>query len=305
MNPQIRRLFLFLAVLFVALIATSTYWLWRSPDLEARQGNPTLVVRQVTIERGLIYASDGKTVLAQNRQRKIGGRTWYLRTYPAGGLVAQTVGYSTVARSRAGLKKSMNDYLTGSNSNLSTIIARTLDKLRGLTQQGNSLVLTVDARAQAEAVRLLEPYCGAAVALEPATGRVLVLASSPTYDPNLVERDFDQILRQRGPCTPAAPLLNRGTAGLYIPGSTFKVIPAAAALDTGRYELDSEFVDRGYCLEYGKKVFNFADQVGPQVFGRVTLTEALTNSINAVFCEIGKDLGPLTVLEYAKRFGFY
>src|SRR3990170_1142321 len=114
MNPQIRRLFLFLAVLFVALIATSTYWLWRSPDLEARQGNPTLVVRQVTIERGLIYASDGKTVLAQNRQRKIGGRTWYLRTYPAGGLVAQTVGYSTIARSRAGLEKSMNDFLTAS-----------------------------------------------------------------------------------------------------------------------------------------------------------------------------------------------
>jgi peptidoglycan glycosyltransferase len=305
MNGPIRRLFLFLAILFVALIAMSTYWLWRSPDLEARQGNPTLVVRQLTIQRGLIYASDGRTVLARNRKREVQGKTLYERVYPTRGLLAQTVGYSTVARSRAGLEKSMNDYLTGSNSNLSTVIDRTLDRLRGLTQQGNSLVLTVDADAQAEALRLLEPYCGSVVALEPATGRVLVLASSPTYDPNLVEKDFEQVLTETGPCRPAAPLLNRGTAGLYIPGSTFKVITAAAALDTGRYELDSEFVDEGYCLEYGKKVFNFADQSGPQVFGRVTLAEALANSINAVFCDIGKELGPLTVLEYAKRFGFY
>ena len=305
MNPQIRRLFLFLAVLFVALIATSTYWLWRSPDLEARQGNPTLVVRQVTIERGLIYASDGKTVLAQNRKRKVGEKTWYLRTYPAGGLVAQTVGYSTIARSRAGLEKSMNDFLTGSNSNLSTIVDRVTGKLRGLTQTGNSLVLTIDAEAQREAMRLLEGVCGAAVALEPATGRVLVMASSPTYDPNLVEGRFAEILGQQGPCEPAAPLLNRASAGLFIPGSTFKVITAAAALDSQRYQPDSTFVDKGYCLEYGKKVLNFADQGGPEVFGQVTLAEALQHSINAVFCDIGKELGPQLVLDYARRFGFY
>lgn len=305
MNPQIRRLFLALATLFVALIAVSTYWLWRSPDLEARQGNPTLVIRQLTIERGLVYASDGRTVLARNRPRTVQGKTLYERVYPTRGLVAHTVGYSTIARARAGLEKSLNDYLTGSNWNLSTVVDRTLDKLRGLTQEGNSLVLTIDAEAQAEAMRLLEPYCGSAVALEPATGRVLVLASSPSYDPNLVEDDFEQILGQSGPCTPAAPLLNRGTAGLFIPGSTFKVITAAAALDTGSFELDSEFDDKGYCVEYGKKVYNFADQSGPQVFGRVTLAEALANSINAVFCDIGKELGPLTVLEYAKRFGFY
>ena len=82
MNAQIRKLFLVLCLLFVAVIATTTYWLWRSPDLEARQGNPTLVVRQLTIKRGLIFASDGRTVLARNRPRKVQGRTWYLRTYP-------------------------------------------------------------------------------------------------------------------------------------------------------------------------------------------------------------------------------
>lgn len=305
MNPPIRRLFFFVAILFAALVAVSTYWLWRSPDLEARQGNPTLVVRQLTIDRGLIYASDGKTVLARNRREQTQGRTLYVRTYPRGGLAPHVVGYSTVERSRAGLEKSLNDFLTGSNSNLSTVVDRPLDRLRGLTQEGNSLVLSIEASAQEETARLLAPYCGAAVALEPSTGRVLVLASSPDYDPNLVEDDFDSITDAPGPCEPAAPLLNRAADGLFIPGSTFKLVTAAAALDSGRFEPNSEFVDEGYCIEYGDRVFNFADQSGPQVFGRVTFAEALQHSINAVFCEVGKELGPLTVLEYAKRFGFY
>ena len=153
MNAQIRKLFLVLCLLFVAVIATTTYWLWRSPDLEARQGNPTLVVRQLTIKRGLIFASDGRTVLARNRPRKVQGRTWYLRTYPQDDLTAHVVGYSTVGRSRAGLEKSMNDFLTGSNANLSTVVNRTIDKLRGLTQVGNDLVLTIDARGAAGGAR--------------------------------------------------------------------------------------------------------------------------------------------------------
>jgi peptidoglycan glycosyltransferase len=100
-------------------------------------------------------------------------------------------------------------------------------------------------------------------------------------------------------------LLDRATQGRFIPGSTFKVVTAAAALDTGRYTPSSRFDDPGYCIEYGKKVSNFADQSGPEVFGNVSFAEALEHSINAVFCNIGKTLGPNTVLRYAQRFGFY
>jgi peptidoglycan glycosyltransferase len=132
-----------------------------------------------------------------------------------------------------------------------------------------------------------------------------VIASSPTYDPNLVADDFQRILDQQGPCAPAAPLVNRATDGLYAPGSTFKVVTAAAALESGAYTPESEFDDPGYCTEYGKRVTNFADQSGPQVFGRVTFAEALENSINSVFCNIGKELGPEAILEQARRFGFY
>jgi peptidoglycan glycosyltransferase len=304
MNVQIRRLFFLLAALFAALIGITSYWLWRAPDLEARRGNPTLVVRQVTIKRGLIYAADG-TVLARNREQKVEGKTWYLRVYPQRGLAAQTVGYSTVSRARSGLEQSMNDYLTGSNGNLSTVVDRVLDKLQGLTQQGNSLVLSIDTKAQRQAMDLLSQVCGAAVALEPSTGRVLVIASSPTYNPNLVADDFQAILDQKGPCTPAAPLVNRATDGLYAPGSTFKVVTAAAALESGKFTPESVFDDPGYCIEYGKRVTNFADQSGPEVFGQVTLAQALENSINSVFCNIGKELGPKAILDQASRFGFY
>jgi peptidoglycan glycosyltransferase len=199
----------------------------------------------------------------------------------------------------------MNDFLTASNANLSTIFDTTLDKLRGIPRVGNDLVTTLDLDAQQAAVQGLDGKCGAAVALEPATGRVLALASSPSFNPNLVETDFDSIEAITAPCTPAAPLLDRATAGRFVPGSTFKVVTAAAALDTGRFTPESEFDDPGYCTLFGQRVFNFSDQGTPSGFGRVTLAQALENSINSVFCNIGKKLGADVVLEYAKRFGFY
>jgi len=305
-NAQIGRLFYVLVVLFVSVIGMVTWWLWKAPDLEARRGNPTLIVKQLTIERGTIYAADGRTVFARNREekRKNLGRI-FLRVYPQHELVAHPVGYSTIERSRTGLEKSLNDYLTGSNANLGTLFDNALDKLKGLTQKGNDVVTTISAPAQRLAMQQLAGKCGAAVALDPRTGRVLVLASTPGYDPNLVEGNFNEILRTRAACGNASPLLDRATQGLFIPGSTFKVVTAAASLDTGRYTPSSRFDDPGYCIEYGKKVTNFSDQDGPEVFGHVNFTQAVEHSINAVFCEIGKRLGALRLIEYAKRFGFY
>jgi penicillin-binding protein A len=306
-NPQIRRLFFVLTALFLAVVAISTYWLWEAPNLEAKRGNPNLLVKQLTIDRGLIYASDGKTVLARNRKvtKKGLGRPWYLRVYPERDLFAHPVGYSTVERARTGLEESLNDYLTGSNANLDTVIDNALGTLQGLTQEGNDIVTTIDARGQELAMDALAGECGSVVAIEPDTGRVLVLASQPSYDPSLVESNFNRILRTRSGCPSASPLLNRGTAGRFIPGSTFKVVTAAAALDSGRIQPSTTFNDPGYCIEYGQRVFNYADQSGPNVFGTVTFAESLENSINSVFCEVGKRLGPNLILDYTERFGFY
>jgi peptidoglycan glycosyltransferase len=307
MNRQITKLAIVALVLLSALVVATTYWqTWAVAGLADRQDNAIRRVAQFTVRRGLIYTADG-TLLAARRATKANGQTYYFRRYPAHDLAAQLVGYSTQSRSRAGLERSLNDYLTASNSHLNTVLRRTFDSLKGTTITGNNLVLTIRAKAQRAALAALDGNCGAAVAIEPSTGRVLVMASSPSYDPNLVEGHFGAIARraQGVNCSPPAPLVNRATDGLYTPGSTFKVITAAAALDTGTFKPDSTFDDPGYCIEYGKKVSNFADQSGPEVFGRVTFVTALQHSINAVFCEIGKKLGPLTVLDYARRFGFY
>ncbi len=310
MNRQIARLSVAALTLFVALIVGTTYWqTWAVAGLAERQDNAIQRVAQFKIKRGLIYASDGKTVLAANVRKKVAGQTLYFRRYPTHGFASQVVGYSTQGRSRAGIERSENAYLTGSNADLSTVFDTTLDRLRGTTVTGNNLILTLNVRAQRVAESQLQGKCGAAVVLDPRTGAVLAMASSPTYDPNLVEKKngYARILRTKAPCPLSSPLFNRATQGLYPPGSSFKTVTAAAALDSGAFKPDSRFYDPGYCEEYGKKVYNAGnpDQNGPEQFGNVDLVTAYEHSINAVFCNIGKKIGAGTVLDYAKKFGFY
>jgi peptidoglycan glycosyltransferase len=305
MNRQVSRLAVVALILIAALIVGTTYWqTWASASLADKQDNEIQRVAQFTIKRGKIRAADG-TVLATNYTKRVGGHTLYFRRYPTGPLFGQLVGYSTQSRSRAGIERSQNDYLTATNANLGTIVSKTLDKIRGATVKGNDVWLTVKPGAQRVAMDGLAGKCGAAVGLDPRTGKVLVLASQPSYNPNLVESNFGQITRIQGACSPASPLLNRATDGLFTPGSSFKVVTAAAALDSGRYTLSSTFDDPGYCIEYGKKVSNFADQSGPEVFGHVDFTQALEHSINAVFCNIGKSLGAGRILDETEKFGFY
>jgi penicillin-binding protein A len=307
MNKQITRLAVFAVVLVIALVVATTYWqTWAAPGLADRQDNAIQRVAEFTVKRGRILAADG-TLIARNRIKRTGGKTFYFRTYPLGRTFAHAVGYSTQVRSRAGLEQSLNDYLTAANANLSTVLDRTFDRIKGSTIKGNDVVLTLSTRGQQVARAALGNRCGSVVAIEPRTGRVLVLASSPSYDPNLIEGRFDQATRApNAECRqPAAPLLNRATDGLYTPGSTFKVITAAAGIDKGTFSLSSTFSDPGYCVEYGRRVFNYSDQGIPSGYGTVTLLQAIQSSINSVFCNIGKQIGGLRILEYAERFGFY
>ena len=303
MNRQITRVAVVGLVLLASLIVGTTYWqAWAASGLADRQDNAIQRVAEFSVKRGKIIAADDKTILADNYTRKVGNQKLYFRKYPQRGLAAHIVGYSTQVRSRAGLEESENDFLTGSNTNLSTVVDTTLSKLKGETIKGNDLHLTIQPKAQRVALNALGGKCGAAVALDTKTGAMLVSVSSPTYDPNLVESHFKLAARPRFGC---APLFNRAESGLYIPGSAFKVVTASAALDSGKFTIDSTFQDPGYCIEYGKKVLNFADQNGPEVFGTVNFTQALQHSINAVFCNIGKAIGPQAILNHAKRFGFY
>ena len=287
--------------LIVALVVATTYWqAWAAGDLADRQDNQIQRVAEFTIKRGEIR---GKGIpYATNRREQKSGRTFFFREYPQRGLAAHVHGYSTQSRFRTGLERSMNDYLTGQNANLSTVLETFVDKAKGATIEGNDLVLTLVPRAQRAAMNALGSRCGAVVALEPQTGKVLAMYSSPTYDPNLVEGSFDRVTGVGADCKRPDALLNRATAGLYAPGSTFKVLTAAAAIDSGRFTPDSSFVDPGYCEVYGKRVNNY-DTSRP--FGRLDLHTALVNSVNSVFCNIGKELGAKFLVDYMKRFGFY
>jgi penicillin-binding protein A len=304
-NLQIRRLAVFGVALVGSLIVATTYWqTWASAGLADRQDNAIQRVAEFTIERGEIWAGDQR--LARNEPQEVDGNTLFFRRYPGGGPFAHIVGYSTHVRSRAGLERSLNDYLTGANANLNTVVETTLDRLRGGTIRGNDVHLTIRPQAQRIAREALGNRCGAIVALEPTTGRVLVMASSPSYDANRIERDFEGAERApNAECRPPNPLYNRATQGLYAPGSTFKILTAAAALEAGTIRPDQTFDDPGYCVQYGRRVYNYFDQALPTGYGRVNLTQAIQHSINSVFCNIGQQMGALRLIEASKRFGFY
>ena len=306
MNRQIVRLTYVALTLVGVLVVMTTYWqTWAAAGLADRQDNAIKRVAEFSIDRGLIFAFEPRKRLARNVEREIDAKTLFFRRYPFGPLAAHVVGYSTVGRSRTGLERSLNDYLTAANANLSTFVDKTFDELRGRTIRGNNVVTNLDLDAQQVAVDQLGTTCGAVAALDPRTGEVKVMASSPGFDPNRVEEGFQAISRIKADCAPAAPLLNRASAGLYVPGSSFKVITASAALESRKFTPESTFYDPGYCTVYGKQVHNFADQSGPEVFGTITLANGLVHSVNSVYCNIGLKLGAKRILDTAKRFGFY
>jgi peptidoglycan glycosyltransferase len=308
-NKQIRYVTVAALVLLAALLVSTTYWqTWAVGDLADRQDNQIQLVDRLTVDRGKILAADG-TVLATNRSHRKHGLTIFTRHYPQRGLAPNVVGYATSAGTTTGLEQSLDDYLTGANTNLSNTLKQELDKLGNKTVKGDNVILTLRPAIQAAAQRDLAGRCGAVVVLDAKTGAVVAMVSSPTYDPNLIAQPggYTKIGRIKGTCGDASALVNNATAGLYPPGSTFKMVTAAAALDSGAYTPNSRFNDPGYCIEYGQHVSNAGnpDQSGPESFGNVSLAQGFEHSINSVFCNVGKQLGGLKILDYAKRFGFY
>jgi penicillin-binding protein A len=296
-NDEIRRVAFVAVALLVVLVVATTYWqTWAPGELAARQDNEILRVAEFQVKRGRIF--DNGQLVARSVPQKVEDKTLFFRRYPLGGLAVHLVGYSTAGRARVGLERSLNARLTGTDRSLGSL----LDEAKGKPIQGDEVYTTLKLKAQRAALDALGTRCGAVAAIDPRNGRVLVLASSPTYNPNLVERKFDLVTKITADCTPASPLLNRATQGLYPPGSTFKVVTTSAALESGKYTPESEFDDPGYCEAYGKRVNNF-DTTRP--FGRIPLTTALQFSVNSVFCNIGKDLGAKRILDQAKKFGFY
>jgi peptidoglycan glycosyltransferase len=309
-NRQLLHVSVVSLILLAVLIVSTTYWqTWAVGDLAARQDNSIQLVARLTVDRGKILGAGG-TVLATNRAHRKHGLTTYTRIYPQNGLAPNVLGYATAAGTTTGLESTLDDYLTGANTNLSNTLTAELDRLGGQTVHGDNVILTLRPAIQRLALDQLAGRCGAVVALDAKTGAVLAMASSPTYNENLIEqpKGYPKIAKIHGACGDASALYNNPTQGLYTPGSTFKLVTASAALDTGAYTPNSQFYDPGYCVEYGKKVYNSSAPDSPnahETFGNVNFSGALEHSINAVFCKIGMHIGAKVILDYAKRYGFY
>jgi peptidoglycan glycosyltransferase len=290
LNAKIHQLFGLVILLFATLVFATSWWTVDELGAKGLKSNPhnrRQLLEQLQHPRGLITASDG-TVLATNKRTGSGETKRYYRYYPTQGLFSHTVGYYFISQGSAGLERYYDDALAGRQNEF----ASTIDQLLGHRPEGEDVHTSLDMNAQKVALAALAGRPGSVVALEPATGKVRVMASVPGFNPNLITA--------KGGIGPGASTFNRATQGRYPPGSTFKVVTASAAVDTGRYNPNSFISGKSPKIISGVPLSNF----GGENFGAISLTDALTHSVNTVFGEIGEKLGRQTMLKYMRRFGF-
>lgn len=293
MNRQIVQLFGLFTLLFAILLAFTSRWtVFEASSLENNSANRRPLIEEQKIPRGLIYASDGRTVLAKNVGHGRGENRIYTRTYPTGPTFGHPVGYSYIRNGRRGLEQSRNDDLAGKEDEFASI----LSGLESRDREGNDVVTNLDVSGTQAAVNALAGRKGAVVAMEPKTGKVRVMVSEPEYNPNLIPSDFGQLNRD-----PNQPLLNRTTQELYPPGSTFKVVTATAALDSGKITPNTVIDASSPKTISGVPLSN----AGGEQFGPISATDALTNSVNTYWAQVGERIGRDTLVEYMKRYGFY
>ena len=283
MNGQIVRVFGLFVVLFTLLIVWTTRW--TVIDAKSLRNNPLndrTLVQELRIKRGRIVADNGES-LAVSR-RAVGG-TW-TRYYPTGSLFAQPVGYSDPRTGQAaGLEQSRGEELRGLQTGLSSVFGPTSSN-----RVGDDVYTALDPKAQQVAEQELAGRAGSVVALDPRTGAVKVMYSYPSYNDN-------HPLAQ-GPDTSQ---LNRATQGRYPPGSTFKVVTATAAIDSGKYTPNSTVNGKSPITVSGVPLANDNNQA----FGVIDLITALTYSVNTVWAQVAESVGRPTMTKYMQRFGFY
>jgi penicillin-binding protein A len=292
-NRQIVKLFGLVTVLFAVLIGFTSYWsVFDAEALKEKTANKRPLFEQQQIRRGRILAADG-TVIARSVAKGQGDSLRYVRRYPEGSLFGHPIGYSFVEEGDSEFERFHNDELVGNDSEFTSI----LDELRGRRQEGNDIVTNLDLAAQSVALADLEAAgFGAVVAIEPQSGRVRVLASNPPFDPNRVPYELSKLNTNEV----ETPLFDRATQGQYPPGSTFKVVTAAAGLESGVITPDTPIDAPGSLEVEGIPLENdFAED-----FPGATLDTALTNSVNTWFGQLGQQLGNDTLFEYMERFGF-
>jgi peptidoglycan glycosyltransferase len=294
-NRQIIKLFAFIMVLFAVLVGFTAWWsVFNAKELKASKYNHRPLYEQQQIPRGRILADDGSVIAKSVPQGKGVNRT-YVRHYPTGSLFGHPIGYSFIEVAQSEFEKFHNEELTGEESEFGTI----LDELTGQKQEGEQIVTSLDPHAQEIAMHALEAAgFGAVVAIEPSTGSVKVMASNPGYNPNSVpdKGKYAKLSTENV----RRPLFNRATQGQYPPGSTFKVVTAAAGLESGVITPDTTINAPGSIIDEGHELAND----GNIDWGPITLDTALTNSVNTWFGQLGQKIGQDKLFTMMEKFGF-
>ena len=297
MNQPIVRLFGLVVVMFALLVAFTSRWtVFEASSLRANPLNARALLQQQRIERGSILAADGSVLARSVRAAgSRGSEVTFERTYPTREEFGHAIGYSYIALGRTGVESFRNNVLSGQrDAGLQTI----LDQLQGIRRRGDEVITTLVPAAQQVANAALAGHEGAVVALDPRTGAVQVMASSPSYDPNALRSG--RAYRRLALSASGRPLVNRATQFGYAPGSSFKVLTATAAIDTGAFTPESTVSGRDNVRISGVPLQNDNNES----FGSITLTEALAKSVNTVWAQVAERLGRQTIARYMSRFGF-
>lgn len=294
MNAPIIRLFAGVLVLFAGLVGATSWWtVVRAEDAQDNPLNARELLRGLEVERGDIRAGD--TTVA--RSVPFGDNAFRREYTQEAETISHALGYYyPLGIGSAGTERFRNDALSGQSEGLDTLFDQIAGASAGV---GDDLVLNLDLEAQRVALQQLGGRKGAVVAMEPDTGRVRVMASVPGYDPGALEDEG--VFTRLSTDEDNSPLVNRASQSLYPPGSTFKVVTAVAAIDSGRFTPQSTLDGSSPQIFSATPLSNF----GGQSFGPVTLTQALTQSVNTVWAQVGVQLGGDTMTEYMERFGLY
>jgi penicillin-binding protein A len=305
MNRQIRRVAVVVLVAFLALLAAPLYWQVLAADRLANDPrNTRVLIKEYSIERGPIVLADRFEVATSVRSRQRGDPLEFVRRYPEGYRYGMVTGFYSLVYGRTLAEQEFNSFLLGRAPE--QFGQNVTDLLTARETPGGTLVLTLDRATQEAAERALGDRKGAVAALDPRTGAVLAMTTFPRYDPNelsshnpeAIRRNWDRLINDED-----GPLLNRAAGALYPPGSTFKVVTAAAALENGvgmDRELPSPTV---YDVpQTSADIRNFGG--GSCGDGALTLPEALEISCNTTFAGLGVELGSQRLAAEAEKFGF-
>ena len=304
MAKQIRRMGIGLVIAFLLLFAQLNYvQFFAAGEIASNRANPRALIREYSIKRGDILSLNGRKLATSVATKD---RLKYRRTYPMGDLFGHITGYYSINYGPSRIESSYNDHLLGDSGVVS--IQDIEDRFTDSEEQGNRVRLTIDTRLQEAARAALGDERGAVVALDPTTGEVKALWSNPSFDPEPLashsSKEQEKYWSSLDPTSPTGPLVNIATTRGYPPGSTFKVVTTAAALESGRYQPDTRFddPDRLELPLTDDTLTNFTNSACTGT-GSIDLFTALEISCDTTFAKIGLQI-PDELFDTAEGFGF-